>query len=341
MTISMNYNRGKLRILYCSSGEHFALKVVSELEKFIECLDYNVLISSKEVVFANSEIKTEIEECIRNQDVYIFQDVQNNSGGLSVNDNVMALKTAINAAKLANAHCITAVLPVYPYARQDKAKAREGISASMLARELEGCGVGRVITLDIHNEAIAGFFRYASLENLRVSKTLIDFVKNNFDVDNLVVAAPDAGGAERANFFAKKLNTKLVLMHKERDYSRVSSIENMSLIGDVSGRDVFVVDDIIDTAGTLVNSAKKFKENGARKVIFAASLPLFSGRALERIDLAFKEGFVDLVIGTNVIFKPSDFSKLHPWYVELELQKYFAKVIYNINKGDSIGKLLD
>jgi len=337
------YNRGKLGIISCESGKHFAEQVIARLKDIIKEEDDSeeIMRKTKETVFGNSELKTEIEECVRNQDVYIFQDVENKSKGMSVNDNVMALKTAINAAKLSNAHCITAVIPVYPYARQDKPKTREGVTAAMIARELEDCGAGRVITLDLHNDAIAGFFRHATLENLRASKDLIDYVKKNIGVDNLVIVAPDAGGATRANYYAKQLGVKLAIIHKERDYSKANFVENMSLIGDVSGRDVFVVDDLIDTAGTLVNAAKKLKESGAMKVFFAASLAMLNGPAIERLDKAFKEGFITKVIGTNVIFRAENFAKEHPWYDEVKLDKYFARVIYNINKGVSISRLLE
>jgi ribose-phosphate pyrophosphokinase len=253
----------------------------------------------------------------------------------------MALKTAINAAKLANAHYITAVIPVYPYARQDKPKTREGISAAMIARELEDCGVSRIITLDVHNEAIAGFFRSATLENLRASMELIDYAKNNLDVNNLIVVAADVGAAPRANFFAGRLGTKLAIMHKERDYSKANSVENMTLVGNVVDKDVLVVEDMIDTAGTLVITAKKLKESGAKRVFFAASLAMLNGPAVDRINKAYEEGFITRVIGTNVIFREKDFAKEHPWYDEVKLENYFARVIYNINKGKSISKLLE
>jgi ribose-phosphate pyrophosphokinase len=337
------YNRGKLGVISCTSGRHFADKVVERLKEIIGQEDGSegILKQSKETIFANTEIKTEIEESIRNQDVYIFQDVENESEGMSVNDNLMALKTAINSAKLSNAHCITAVIPVYPYARQDKPKTREGISAAMIARELEDCGASRVITLDVHNEAIAGFFRSAVLENLRASKDLMDYIRANIGTDNLIVVAADVGGAPKADFFARRLGTKLAIMHKERDYTCANCVERMNLVGDVSGKDVLVTEDMIDTAGTLVTAAKKLKESGAKRVFFTASLTMFNGPAVERIDKAYKEGIINKVIGTNVIFREKNFSDEHPWYAEVNLEKYFARVIYNINKGKSITKLLD
>jgi len=339
-----SYTRGKLGIMACDSGRPFAERVIEELKLMTDQKNdagSAEIIKTKETKFANTELKTEIEESIRNRDIYIFQDVENRTNGLSVNDNFMALKTAIQSAKMADAHYITAVIPVFPYARQDKSKTREGITAAVVASELEDIGATRVITLDVHNEAIAGFFRKANLENLRASKDLIDYIKEKIGLKDLVIVAPDVGGAARANFYAKKLGVKLALIHKERDYSKASTIDSMSLIGEVKGKIAFVVDDLIDTGGTVVNAAKKLKEFGAKKIYFAASLAMLNGPAIERLDQAHKEGIITKVIGTNVIYHGEDLKKKHPWYEEVSLAKYFARVIYNINRGISISRLLD
>ncbi|MCC7574889.1 ribose-phosphate pyrophosphokinase [Candidatus Woesearchaeota archaeon] len=345
MSLFQEFNRGKLSIIHCDSGKHFAEKVISSLKDLVlergDDANKQILVNSAETIFANGEIKTELEDCVRNQDVYIFQDVENKSNGLSVNDNFMALKTAINATKLSNAQAVTAVVPVFAYARQDRQKGRESITAALVARELEDCGANRVITLDIHNEAIAGFFRIATLENLRASKTLIEHIKKNYMSSDLIIVAPDEGGVERANYFAKNLMTELAVLYKKRDYSCANKVECMALLGDVKNKDVFVIDDIIDTAGTLVTAAKELKENGARRVYFGASLDLFNGPAVSRINKAYSESLIDKIIGTNVTYKPSNFKENNSWYDQVSLQSYFAKVICNINEGRSISRLLD
>jgi ribose-phosphate pyrophosphokinase len=338
------FTRGKLGILTCDSGRFFTQKVVEELKKIIEKeegSDGIELIKTKETKFSNTELKTEIDESIRNQDVYIFQDVANQNDGLSVNDNFVALKTAINAAKMADAHYITAVIPVFPYARQDKPKTREGVTAAMAARELEDAGATRVITLDVHNEAIAGFFRKAILENLRASKNFMDYIQENIGLNDLVIVAPDAGGAARAIYYAKKLGIKLALLYKERDYSKANVVENMHLLGDVKGKKAFIIDDILDTAGTIITSLKKMKEQGAKEIYVAASLPLLTGPAIERLSNAHKEGILTRVIGTDVVYHGQGFANKYPWYVEVSAAKYFARVIYNINRGLSISRLLE
>ncbi|MBW2991546.1 ribose-phosphate diphosphokinase [Candidatus Woesearchaeota archaeon] len=338
-----SYTRGKLGIIACESGKPFAQKVIEELKKIIEKKEDSngaYLIKTKETRFTNTELKIEINESVRNKDVYIFQDVDNKTQGLSVNDNFTVLKTAIQAAKMSDAHYVTAVIPSFPYARQDKPKTRESITAAIAARELEDVGAARVITLDVHNDAIGGFFRRAIFENLHASKNFIDYINKTLGLKELVIVSPDAGAAARANHYAKKLGTKLALIHKERDYSKASTIENMRLLGDVKGKKVFVVDDMIDTAGTLVNAAKKLKKEGAKEIYFSASLCMLNGPAVERIEKAYKEGFITKIIGTDVIYHGENFADKHEWYEEISVAKYFARVIYNINKGESISRLL-
>ncbi|MFW5852564.1 MAG: ribose-phosphate diphosphokinase [Nanoarchaeota archaeon] len=336
--------RGQLGIMACRSGKHFADKVVKRLHEIIcdkAARSNRIAVSSTEQVFANSEIKTEIDESIRNRDIYIFQDVENNADGMSVNDNFMALKTAIIAAKSSDARFITAVVPVFPYARQDKSKSREGITASMVCRELEEAGATRVITLDIHQEASYGFFRKAVLENLRASKKFMDYIYENIPLDNLVIVAPDAGSAQRSSFYARKLRIPFAILHKERDYSSVNVVDKMTLVGDVKGKDCFFIDDMIDTGGTTLTAMKAVKEQGAKNVYFATSLPLFNGKAIEKLGDAFRDGIFTKIIGTNVVYHGEWFAGQNPWYDEVKIENYFARVIYNINQGISISKLLE
>ena len=341
----MDMTRGKLGIISCDSGRHFAGKVISELEDILmkrHGYDENIDVGSKEIVFANGEVKTEISESIRNKDIYIFQDVENNVDGMSVNDNYMALKTAVLSAASADPKHITAVMPVYPYARQDKSKAREGITAALIAREVEAAGASRMITLDVHQDSITGYFhpRKGLLENLRASKDLIDYVEEKIPKDDLVVVAPDVGGAQRAGFFARRLGLPLNIMHKERNYASANDVEKMTLVGDVRGKDCLFIDDMVDTGGTTVKAIRAAKEEGANDVYFATSLPLLNGPAKERLDQCYDEGGLRRLIGTNVVYHGDDFVENTPWYDEVPMQRYFAKVIYNINQGISISRLL-
>lgn len=332
-----------LGIIICESGRHFAEKVVAKLKEKIEKdteLKSSLVKNTKEVIFANGELKTEIEESIRDKDIFIFQDVTNKSNGLSLNDNYMILKTTIDAARRSSAKSIVVVLPYFPYARQDKTKSREGITAEMVARELENTGADRVIVLDIHNTAIAGFFRKGNFENLRATKQIIEYIKENIPLTNLEICSPDAGGLERAEYYAKKLGTPVNVLLKKRDYSKANTVEKMYLLGDVDGKDIFIIDDIIDTAGTIIKGAEILKQRGANKIYFGASHGLFSNPAIERLNEAFSKGIFDGVVVANTIFQPDEVKNL-PWYNEVNLESYFAKVINNIYKNESISKLFE
>ena len=337
--------RGRLTILACESGRPFADKIQKKIDEKIGDRNKQLkLVESEEIKFANTERKEVIGESIRESDVYIIQDVSNSVNGCSVDENLRVLKTAVDAAWRSDANHITVVIPVFPYSRQDKQEGREGITASVIARELEDLNADQVITLDVHNPAIAGFFRKAKFENLHASKNIIDYIKENkeiFDFKNLVVMSPDAGGVRMAKHYAKKLRTRLAFAYKDRNYDTPNSVESVKIVGEVKSMNVLIVDDMIDTAGTLINVVKKAKEGGAKKVYVACSLALFNGPAIERITKAYKQGYLTAVIGTDAVYHGPDFEKEHPWYKEISVAGYFAKVISSLNQNKSISKLLE
>ena len=339
----MGKKRGPIAVMACKSGLPFAEKILSHLNNYLS-QDYEdpiKLISTEEIVFANSEIKTVISESIRGSDLFIIQDVENSTNDNSIDENLRALKTAIDTARRSDAKYITAIIPVFPYARQDKQMVRESITSAMVAEEIEDCGADKIITLDIHNTAIAGFFRKARFENLLASKNIIDHVKENIPLNNLVVVAPDEGGTKRASYYAQVLGTKLAIVYKERDYSQVSRIEKTTLLGDVSGKDVLIVDDMISTGGTLYHIAKMLKDQfQAKNIYLSCSLPLFNPPALDRFKELYESDKIRGVIGTDAVHHGSDFAKNNPWFTEVSVAKYFAKVIYNTNNYDSLSKLL-
>lgn len=339
----MKESRGTLAIMACSSGVPLARKIVNELNKLFSSNNfYNIhLTNSQEIHFANTEIKTVIDDSVRGADLFIIQDVENSTDSLSVDQRLRALKTALDAARRADAKHITAVLPTFPYSRQDKQDGRECITAAQVAQELENAGADRVITLDVHNTAIAGYFRVAKFEDLHFSKDLLDYVRRNIPLDNMVVVSPDAGGAKRANYFAQALGLKLAVSYKERDYSRPSTVENITLLGDVSDKDAFIVDDMISTGGTLYSICKMLKEKyGTKDIYLACSLPLFNPPAKERFDELFSKNYVKQVIGTDAVYHGEDFKEKNPWFKEVSIAPYFAKVIFNINTCRSLSKLL-
>ncbi|MBI5398194.1 ribose-phosphate pyrophosphokinase [Candidatus Woesearchaeota archaeon] len=344
-------NRGPIAIIACDAGKPFAERLVKNLDELLKSgqeqpaapVETFGLVKSREESFPNTEIMPTIDESIRGCDLYIVQDCENKVQKKSVDQQLRALKTMIDAAWRADAHYITAVIPYFPYSRQDRAQGREPITASMVSREIEDAGARHVMTLDVHNEAIAGFFRRATFENLRASIALMPYIKDTIGEDDLVVVSPDAGGTRRAEYYAKHLHTPLGIIHKSRDYS-CGAIESMVLLEPPSGvnnKKVLLIDDMIATAGTLQKAVELLRNHGAKDISFACSLPLFTKPAIKRIEEAVVAGQLNRVISTDAVFHGGDaFKTAHPWYHEVSVAPLFAEAIYRMNKNRSISELL-
>ena len=309
--------------------------------------------------FMNGEFKTELLECIRGKEVFIFQDVENhevlslndgkNKLALSVNDHVMSLLVTIDAVRQAGAANITLVLPVYPYSRQHKKKGREGLTASMLGHIYEMMGVSRIITLDIHSREIVNAFNSIALENLHASYQIIRELTKIVDLtgqtEDLVVVSPDTGAIDRNKFYASGLKLPLAMIYKERDYSIVTqdahstNIKAIKLLGDVRGKVAFLADDMLGTGGTLLKAMSFLKEQGATKVICAISLPFFTGNAIELFDEAYKQGLFYRIIGTNAVYHEELLTK--EWYISTNVSGLFANVITRVHHNQSLSDLLD
>lgn len=335
--------RGALSITACNSGIEFAERIIKAINVKIRSEGDIIQIrrtASREITFGNGEIKSEISENIRGDDHYIVQCFDDPLSEKSINDNLMALFTAVNAAFQSDADSITVVIPQYAYSRQERKKTREGITAKQIAQFLEVSGANRVITLDVHAEAIMGFFTTARMEDLHASRTLLDHFTNNYKTDNLIITAPDVGGAEKARFYSKTMGIDLAIVDKARDYSKTSKIGSMRLVGDVKGKDVLIPDDMISTGGTMVNAAKLLKDKGAENIYITCSLPFFNGQAKEIISKAHQEGVITRIIGTDAVMHGSEFLKRNKWYDEVSIAPLFAKVIYHINTKRSVSELL-
>jgi len=335
--------RGALSISACDSGIEFAERIIKSLNQKIRSEGDIIQIrrtASREITFGNGEIKSEISENIRGDDHYIVQCFDDPLSKKSINDNLMSLLTAVHAAYQSDADSISVVIPQYAYSRQERKKTREGITAKQVAQFLEVSGANRVITLDVHAEAIMGFFTTARMEDLHASRTLLTHFKNNYKTDNLIITAPDVGGAEKARFYSKTMEKDLAIVDKARDYSKSSTIESMRLVGDVSGKDVLIPDDMISTGGTMVNAAKLLKDKGAGDIYITCSLPFFNGHAEEIMSKAYEEGVITRIIGTDSVMHGKDFLKRNKWYDEVSIAPLFAKVIYHINTKRSVSELL-
>ncbi len=329
-----------LSLLTCSSGKSLAKEIVKELSQ--KTKNGIELIQSTQTVFANTEIKNVIDRSIRGRDVYIVQDVENHSEGMSVDENLRSLYTTIDACRRCDAQRITLILPSYPYARQDKQDGREGISAARVAWELEGeMGADHIVTLDLHNSAIQGFFRRAKIDNLRGGHILIPYLEKNIkDIDNTIIMPTDLGGAKRANYYAQSLHTDIAFTYKERNYHKANCVESINIMGNLNGKDVYIVDDMIDTGGTLIKAVEKANEMGARNVYAVCSLALLNGNSIENFSNLYDQGKLKCVIGTNATFHSKKFLRENKWFCELSVAGYIAEVIYHIYKGISISDLL-
>lgn len=319
----------------------------------------NFKVDTEFTYFMNGEFKTEIKECIRGKDVYIFQDVENHqslklNGGkntqvLSVNDHVMSMLVTIDAVRQAGAKDITLVLPVYPYSRQHKKKGREGLTASLLGHIYENMGVTRIITLDLHSREIVNAFASTHIENLHASYQIIRELAKLVDLTNktedLIVVSPDTGAIDRNKFYATGLKTPLAMIYKERDYSMVTqnakdtNIKSIKLLGDVRGKVAFLADDMLGTGGTLLKAMEFLKEQGATKVIAAISLPFFTGNAIEQFNEAYKNGLFYRIIGTNAVYHEELLK--HEWYINTNVSGLFANVITRLHNNQSLSDLLD
>ena len=276
--------------------------------------------------FSDGEVFVQIDENVRGADVFIVQPTCP-----PVNDNLMELLVMLDAMKRASAERITAVLPYYGYARQDrKVQPRVPISAKLVADLITVAGAERVLALDLHAGQIQGFFNIP-VDHLFAAPVIIDYVAQRRLTDDLVVVSPDAGGVERARAIAKRLKAGLAIIDKRRDGPNVATF--MHLIGDVKDRDALIIDDMIDTAGTLVQAADAIRREGARHIFACGVHPVLSGPALARIEGSPLEE----VVVTNSI--PLDKDKQHPKITVLSVAPLLAEAIRRIHDEESVSTL--
>jgi len=274
--------------------------------------------------FSNGEIKVIINENVRGSDAFVVQPTSS-----PVNDNLMELLIIIDALRRASADRITAVIPFYGYARQDrKTRGREPITAKLVANLLVTAGADRILTMDLHAGQIQGFFDIP-VDHLTAVGILSDYVKQQA-VEDMVVVSPDAGGIARARSMAKRLGTPVAFIDKRRPEPNVAEV--MNVVGKVADRNVILLDDIIDTGGSIVQAAKALRERGARSISACATHPVFSGRAKENIEKAA----LDNLIVTNTI--PIEKS-LRPMVKVLSVASLLGDAIVRIHEGRSISEM--
>lgn len=338
----MRRDRGELVIISCDSGKSLAVRIIDAINEILKSKNcpQTHLIDSEEIIFANNEVKTVINEPIRGSDVYVIQLFDDPLSEKTINDNLIALFTAINAAKQSDAENVTAVLPQFPYSRQEKRLCREAITAKLVVDFMELSGTDRVISLDIHSPSIAGFFQHAKFDNIEARNLIVHKLKNIYKKDNLVVVSPDIGGTGRAKNCASMLNADLALIYKQRDYARKSTIKDTLLIGNVKNKDVLLIDDMVATGGTFIKALELLKMHNANDIFIAASMPFFNQNAHLAFSQAYEKGLFTRFIGTDAVFHGEEFLKNNLWYEEVSIAPLFASVIYNINNRLSISPLL-
>ena len=277
--------------------------------------------------FSDGEVTVEIRQNVRARDVFVLQPTCT-----PTNEHLMELLIMVDALKRASARRITAVIPYFGYARQDRRprSTRVPISAKVVANLLETVGVERVLTMDLHADQIQGFFDIP-VDNIYASPVLLSDLKSK-DYPNLVVISPDVGGVVRARALAKQLDCDLAIIDKRRPTANVSEV--MHVIGEIEGRNCVIMDDMIDTAGTLVKAAEVLKERGARSVYAYCTHPVFAGPAVERL----MASQIDEVVVTNTI-PLSDEAKACAKVRQLSVAFLFAETMRRISDGESVTSL--
>jgi ribose-phosphate pyrophosphokinase len=277
--------------------------------------------------FSDGELFAEIQENVRGVDVYVVQPTC-----APVNDNLMELMIIVDALKRASAGSITAVIPYYGYARQDRKVApRTPITAKLAADLVTQAGVQRVVSVDLHAGQIQGFFSIP-FDHLYAMPAFLDYLRARFPTEKPVFVSPDAGGVERTRAYAKRMDVDLAIIDKRRERANVSEV--MNVIGDIEDRDCVILDDMIDTAGTLTNAAQALKKQGARSVMAAATHAVLSGPAVERIaNSVLEEVMVSDTIPLSAAAQATGKIKV------LGVSRLLGEAIKRIHNGDSVSSL--
>ncbi len=309
------HNEHKIKLFAGRASRDFAVKVAKAM---------NIELGASDVLtFSDGEFQPSYNESVRGATVFIVQST------FPPVDNLFELLLMIDAAKRASAHKVIAVMPYFGWARQDrKDKPRVSIGAKLVANVLHAAGCDRVMTCDLHADQIQGFFDFP-VDHIYASSVFLPYLKN-LNIDNLAIAAPDMGGAKRANAYARYLQCPVIICHKSRE--RANVVGSITAIGEVEGKNVIIVDDMIDTAGTLTKAANVLKEMGAISVRACATHAVFSGPAYERI----AESALEEVIVSDTIPLSSDPARDKSKITVLSMTDTFADIIEKVYNYEPI-----
>lgn len=312
-----------IKLIYGNSHPELAKLIAQRL-----CLN---LAKVRAFEYTNKETAVAVGESVRDEDVYV---IQTGCGEMRINDFLMETLLIISACKTASARRITAVIPSFPYARQDKKdKSRAPITAKLVANMLQTAGCNHVITLDLHASQIQGFFR-VPVDNLYAEPSVLRYIKENYKNENLIFVSPDAGGAKRVASISDKLDVNFALIHKERQ--KANEVSKMVLVGDVEDKVCLLIDDMADTCGTLVMASNILLSHGARRVVAIITHGIFSSNAIEKLN----KSKIDKIVCTNSV--PLEDKMAQCAKLELiDISSTLAEAIRRLHNGESVSYLFN
>jgi ribose-phosphate pyrophosphokinase len=332
--------RGKLKIFANRSGEAFAQNVITTLNEYMSSVVNPInlgLNKIKHTDFADGDYKPEIETSVRGCDCYLVQNCFDPTSSRSNSDNFMEALSGVYALKSAGAKKVTLIMPLHPYSRQDKAKTREPITMRLAADLVATSGADNVLTTDLHADQETGFYdpvKGAKVDNLRFSKILVPELRKIYtpsELEKLVVMGPDSGGAPRAEHYAKQLGTEMAHAYKKRSYSVANHVDKLKVLGSFKGRNVFVIDDMIDTGGSIVALVRELRKKGAMDIRVAATHLLLNKDAVKNLSELEIE-----IMGSDSVPRMSEFWKENPSFRVISQASLYARAIYNLNHHDSL-----
>ncbi len=369
-----------LIVFATSSAKTLGERVIDEISKIHKENDIDGKISlgeAKETVFADDSAKVEILQSVRDRDAYVLatppDPISRRLHGFdsdllpsketfsreeildllkqfrktvrTSNDNFRMLLAYVSALHSAETGYVTAIPTVFPDGRQENPRGREPNMARLTAEELELAGARRILTLDIHAEAVQGFFRTAHFDNLRSGKYLLQGFREQYEAEHknyesLSVLSPDKGGNERSQYYADKLRVPLVFSYKKRDRAKANVVEEVIIIGDVKDRDILIPDDMVDTGGTIDKVARAARDYGAKEVYLLCTHPILNHPATDLLQKLHADGILKCLIASDTVHHGAAYLAQKPWFKEVSLAPLIARAIYNLNEGRSISKLL-
>lgn len=300
-------------------------------------------------IFACGEFKVNLEDSVRGKDVFLVQcAIDRADTSRSIHDNLWETLQTIEALRGCHAQYVTLIMPCLPYSRQDKTDGRESYGSVVLAKEIAAVGADQLITYDIHAQQIKGFYRILGVQPdaLFATNIFLEKIRSSYSLENLVVVAPDAGAAKRAEYYSRNLfgednvdETKLVYSIKTRSKKSANKVDSLRFLGNVAGKTVLVADDLIDTAGTMEAFIDTATLQGAKGVVACATHPVLSNPASKRFDRLYAEGKLMEVLTTDTVPQPADYAAKHPWFKCYSVAPMLADIIDKINKEEKTSPL--